>query len=1153
MAMNTPQVQGPDSLLRETLHFSTTAISRFFVGTMDADTVSMEVSIRGSAFTSDPDLILFEGTSWQVPNSLAYPDGLDLQPGSNEIRVRAISASGAVSAPAAISVQLIQESDVGLLADPPTNVSVERFDNAVEIKVEGVDSSYVVGYNFYASLYPGGGLSGYSRVNLHTINTFSVEEETDILSQETVSIEIATTNNQPAAVPLFVKLVGTQIDVLENTLQEDFASEIEVPETTSKVTTTYTVSSVREVQKFAFLHSRSGGPTTTPPTITIGAFGSMLDTEPLYYVVTAVYFDPTDLIEFESSFSVEVVANPLRVRASVGSFPVVTRQHLTREFIGSVFRSNPQLKVEAGSVLRDTIIDPFASEAERVRFLVDFLHRTQSFASLLQVDDPQNTGVSAAVSTTSYKQALKRAFNIVKDSQVQGILDMAFEHLASNFGVSRLPGTFARGEVTFYTTIRPTQTLSVPIGTTVAAGSVQFKTTRAVEIPFSQVASFRDQKTGRYTVTVPVQAVNAGVSGNIGSGQIRRIQSSLPGLSVINNANTFGGKNTETNLQLATRTQNALASVDSGTARGYLQTIASVPGILTAEVVPAMHELMMRDFEESENRHYGGKVDIWVQGENLAQVTDTFAFAFDIANNIQFELLSNPANLTFRALDPTLSVENPLVELLDYPTVGYSFRNATTGQAFDLTDVTLTSYNIIQLSTAVAQPTVSLTDVVLGDYRKRTSNTFTFSRQPVRSIVEVVGTVSGTLPTEAYSLSRPSSPLREGRSSIAGDYLTIVGTTDDNGDPLPTGNSITVTDESHVLIGEALEYVDNLGANPLTIVVYNEDRTIEYKGPNHPSGMPDYTIVLGDETTSVSIKRIPSGDLVSGQVVSVDYQHDENFTVRYNTNLMVSIAQDDVNEQRHVTADVLVKEAIAVPVDIAATIVLKKGTVQSTADLNIRTNLGNQFKSLRLNDPIRQSDVAATIDNTAGVSYVLLPLTLMVRAEGSIVLNESITTSQPGDVVYLPIYSNPSVSVWLLKQELDSATTNGGGPTDQYRAVLQNDLELALQTALPGPSLASEAGRTYIIGSEGLVIQGYSDDTTLEAEGYNTAAEREAERLSRTANRILVSTLVNDSPNAYSYKTTYIAGIDKGAKNIEGNAATYLTLGEVTLTFDEDR
>ena len=1152
MSANPPLITGPDNVARQKLVFSSTLTSRFFTGTMDSDTVDMEVSVRGGGFTNNPDFIVFEGTSWTVPNPAAFPSGLPLLSGQNTVRVRSVSSNGSVSDTAQVTVTVVRESDVGIVAEPPTDISVEKFDDSVTLKVRGIENnSTFQGINFYASQFAGGGVTGYQRINLETvIDSSTVEERNELGAQEQI-FDIATDGmGDPAADPLFVKVAQTQVDENDTTLQTDFALATLIPETVTQVATSYTVSEIDQYQEYGFAHSRSASPTSTPPTVSVGAFAALTNDDPLYYVATAIYYDATTQTEVESSFSPEVVANPLKVRVAVGNFPVVTRQQLVRDYITAVFRSNPQIKVEPGSVLRDTVIDPFANEAERIRFIVDFLHRAQSFASLLAVDDPNNTGESQPVSSSTYKQALKKAFSLTRDTDTQAIIDRAFEQIASNVGKARLPGRFSRGEVLFFTTTQPTRTITIPLGTLVAAGSTQFRTTRSAEIPLSNLASFRDPTTGRFSISVPVQAITAGSSGNVGAGQVRRIVSSLPGVSVTNTSALFGGTSTETNKQLAERSQRAIAAADTGTAQGYLQTAAGVPGVVQARVVAAGDPLMQRDFDSTALEHRGGKVDIWVQGDNLATVTDTFAFSFDVANNIQFEIL-DATNLDFRAVDDNLSDDKPIVEMLDFPSAGFEFRNATTGQIFDLTDVTITSFNTIQLSTDVAQPSVSLTDVVLGDYRRRTTNQFVLPRQPVREITSVVGQVSGTLPADSFDLVRSSSPLINGRSSLAGDFLTITGTTDTEGNSIPSGDFISVDNEQHVMLGEFDEPLNNLGVNELTIVVTDINGLVTYRGPNDPSGVSDYTIVPGSETEAVALRRVTGSAITSGETVLVSYEHDENFVVTYETNLTVSTVQDDVDSQRHVTADVLVKDAVKIPVDIAATVVLQRGAIQSTVDQSLRTNLANLFQALRLGDPLRQSDVIASMDNTSGVSYVVTPLTKLVRQAGAGVVREFLVTTQSSDITFINTYSSATVAAWLVRDQLSSATNDNGGPNNEFRAVFEDSLETSLQS-LPVVTSGLQDGFSYIIGAEGAVIPGLSDDTTLESEGFTTSEEKVARRKELTANRVIVTTAIGDSPLNHEYAVTYITASEEATYNINTSEAEYLALGEVEFTFDED-
>ena len=402
------------------------------------------------------------------------------------------------------------------------------------------------------------------------------------------------------------------------------------------------------------------------------------------------------------------------------------------------------------------------------------------------------------------------------DNDVQGVIDSAFDAYGSNFGVPRRAGVAAQGEVTLYTKTRPTNTVSILIGTVVAAGAQNFTTTREAVIDVNQLAAYYNPVNGRYSVTVPIRAAVAGSSGNVGIGQITSVTGTTTGLTAFNSGATFGGTDIESNLEYTARVMNTLASVDSGTAQGYTETAANTPGIVKANVVAAGDPMMQRDLD-SEGVHRGGKVDVWVQGSNTATITDPFAFAFDIAQDIQFEVQGDPADLIFVAIDPTLSAESPIVELLDYPDAGYEFRNASTGEVFDLTGYQITNFNTVQLSREVDQPSVTFADVVLGSYRRRSGNRFVFPRQPVSSVASVVGVVSGELPTQAWEVVYPDAPLQLGRSSLASAFVDITGYTNELGEQVPSGDLITVTDEPHVLVGLYPEFLDNLGANFLTI------------------------------------------------------------------------------------------------------------------------------------------------------------------------------------------------------------------------------------------------------------------------------------------------------------------------------------------------
>jgi uncharacterized phage protein gp47/JayE len=1171
-----PKVYGPDGVLRETTVYSTTIPNQFYSGVIDSDTVDMEISVRGGAFVSDPDFIVFEGTTFQIPNPAAFGDGLELAAGKNVIRVRAISFSGAVSTSAEIQATLVQQADIGVIATVPTNMSVEQTNDSVLLRIEGVTDPRFRGLNFYASQFSGGGATGYQRVNINIISDFEPEYETQPLASFQSDNALATNpDGTVAADPLYIKVEETQTkggDLIQNLedvvltpelaaaiteteqanlLKTDFVEQFEVPEGTTSIRSSYLLETLVERLFYSFDHNRLAGPTNTPATVPIGAFAALSTDQPLFYVARSIFYDEASLTEVESSNSIEVVGSPTIVTLTIGAFPTVSQLQIQQNTISDLLRTQPEVSLQPGAVIRDVFIDPFSGEVVRIRFLTDFLHRSQAFDTLLAIDGLTPSGNPVPVTNSAYKTALQAAFQLQRPEDVQFLIDQTFAQLAARNGVVRRSGLQARGIVTFFTRATPTRTMVITLGTRVSSGSVTYATTEDSRIPVENSAAYFDPTTGLFSVDVTVQAEQAGVSGNVSRGQISSIISNVPGLAVTNQNRTFGGLGAETNIQLATRARSALASVDVGTEQGIRQAAADQAGVEEANVIEAGNSLMQRDFDPTNSVHVGGKADVWIRGVATGTVSDTFAFVFQEAFDVQFQLIGNPLSLIFRSLDPALSVDNPLSEMLDFQAIGLGFRNATSGSYFSLDGYTVMDYRTIQL--APTQPAVTQGDVVLGDYRYTISRDFVLPRQPVNAVVSVTGQVSGLLPAESVQLWRVSDPLVLGRSAQAGAFIRIVPI-----DNVPSGELIAVTSEVHVIIGEFNEFLSNLGVSVLTIAVFNNNRTIQYRGPNDPSGISDYTIIPGTQTEATAIRRIPGGNITSGQTLVVDYSYNENFVVEYTTNQVIATTQNAIDNLKGVTYDVLVKDAVATPLDIAATVVKQTGFPTNSIQSGVQTNLESYLRGLPMGSSVRQSDIITVIDQTSGVSFVTTPLTNLARDAGVVIVREPLTTASKGDTTLLlgtpeQPYSSSTVNVWLIEEELNAATTTGGGSENEFRGVFQDENAMTLQTADPD-SLQSAPDKAYIIGNEGLSIPGYSDDATLVVlYPTATAAEIATTRQGLTANRLMVALSTDDRPSIHAYTVTYIvSAANEGARNINGSELEYFTLGDLVLTVAED-
>jgi len=1171
-----PRFLGPDGQYRTVYSYSTDIPLQFLSGRCDPDTADMQVAIRSEDFVSDADMVAFEGNTFIIPNPSAHPNGLALLPGANRIQVRSVLTNGDATAPAIVDITLSLERDVRSSVLPPTDVSVERMDRMVKISVRGLSDPTVTGYNFYGSSSPGGGLKGYKRINPAVVVTGEPDEATVPIGTMTADAVLALKpDGSPVADPTYFQVLGIEtsrpsgnkldansVISVGNVIKTDFHQVITVPDTVSRIRTTMNVESVESLKVFSFIHDRRSTLTSTQnPAIPDSEFMVLDDSDPIYYVVTAIYY--INGKEYESSYSPEVAASPLVVTPVIATLPTVSRQQIVQSTTSSIFRTHPEVDVKPGSVLRDTFIDPFSTEAERIRFIIGFIQSCQAFSTLLAIDDPGFTGSSLPVSQSPYKQAIKAAFFLQSDLDVQNVIDNAFDRLASSRGIQRRPGSRSRGEVTVYVTQRPTTSIFIPIGTQMTGGGVTVRTTSAGQITSTGAGSSYNPSTGRWSCNVFVQADQPGAAGNLAPGQIRSIRGGASGLQVINESSLYGGRNTESNRELAARCDRALASVDSGTLNGIYQRAVDVAGVQEVAVIYGGHELMMRDIDNT-GRHTGGKVDVWLRGNSTATMTDNFAFSFEIVQDGQFEPVGPLSDLRFRVINPDVTSDNPIIEMIENSAWGIVFKDQDTGKVFNLTGVVIERPDTIVLSSVYNTPLgINITDRFIGTYRFRTSNKHKFIRQPADSILSLVGRVTGTIQSGNYHLFPGSPPLEKGRSQEAGSYLQVtseapVPSSIPQSTPYPDGEVHTFLDRK--------EYLNNLGVNPITIRVWDTTRTIEYYGPYHPSGAKDFSIISEVGETPTALYLTAGSRIEVGMTVLVDYQYDENFTVTYTVNSMIGNVQNAIEPYRHITMDLLAKDAIATGVDLSATIVMVQGQVQSNVDSNVRTALSRFFGSLGLGQSVRQSDIIDVIEGVEGVSYVVVPLTQMSKSDGSIVVREEVVTEEAGtDYFWVSAWSTSSVDVFLLTNPLESGTLDGGGKINDPRGVsivtfdsnmVSSTLDLTLHDAPPnvnGIPIREKPNCAYIIGNSGLWIPGFSDDATLATDyPFATAEERDIRRIEVTADRILVALPKGSKPSDGQYLVSYVVYGDGGVKNLEPSPVEYLQLGNLNFVYDED-
>ena len=1154
----TPQFTSRDGLTSTTdLVFTTNRENVTLSGTVDLNTVDVQVSLNGSAFVSDPTLVLLDGLAFTVPNPNSFPDGLTLQQGNNTIAVRAIDIVGSVSPPATASITRTLGFDTLTEDLIPSGIRLRRRRDVIDLLAAqppdgGEDFFQFRGFNYFASTSPAG-TTGYFKVNDKLVTSISatvIDENTTSLQEAQVEFLLEDFGDEADRVRVRVSVEDTfgnelglvqdnTLDVFPETGTGRFFPGI----TALPLRVAHTVVEVDRTSFVAFRHDRTAG--VEANTLNSDQWADVDDTEPLFYVVQGVFYNVTTQTELETPFSQEVLGAPLVIDTRILDLPGRTQLQVVLDYVVAVQRVNEEITLIPGSTTRDVSIDPFSSEAERLWFMVDFVHRSQSFLTLIQVDDANSDGISDPVISSAYKQALKAALGLTSDSSVQSLIDTQFDKLAGNFTVNRLPGRASVGQVVFHTTTRPAQDITIASGTVVSTPvdeetgvSSSYTVGGTFVLSAVNADAFFNFDTQRYEVIADVVSAVPGSDANQSAEKITIVSGDAGGLSVTNTEATVFGTNRESNAQLAERAQLAFVSVDTGTEGGYARTAAGQVGIIKTKIVKSGDPLMMRDYDEVRSKHIGGKVDIWVQGLQERTVSETFAFSFETARDIRCQII-DVATLTFRVLDDRVTVDTPLVEILDNPAQGLGVRNVTLGQDYDLTGVTIVDFETFQIDAGIQTFTTNIDDIVTSDYRFQSINQFQFSFQPVRRLISVVGEVAGALDIDlGFQLFKTGDPLLEGESTVAKDFLLVNQV---NG--VPSGATITVNDENHVMIGFFEARLQSIGINTATLRVFSEDRTTEYDGPG--SASPDYEVIPGTATSPVSVARSTTSAIVSGQSISVDYDHDENFTVIYVINDLLQQLQKTVNTQRHVTADVLVKQSINNEIDIETTIQLDQGATKDTTDPDVRTNVSTELNTKLVGQGTAQSDMINAIDSTDGVDFQVLPLARMGYADGSRKLRESVLSAN----VRLGTLDIGGNLVYILTNALNSPTIDGGGLETEHKGVFQDDLAMVLSSSLT--NVGVNANQAYIIGAGGAVINGFSDDATLIADGFIN--DIVAERLARTANHAVVSLLgagtPPDAPDTHLYAVSYVVSGDIGPHDIQASDVEFLGLGDLTLTF----
>jgi len=269
--------------------------------------------------------------------------------------------------------------------------------------------------------------------------------------------------------------------------------------------------------------------------------------------------------------------------------------------------SQPNLDTKPGSVTRD-IVDSVASQVAEV------------YDELKNVAD------------------LQSIFNVTGDD---------LTNIGTNFGLSRRTGSKSTGTglLTFRTLDTDVTIAVASVGRTRGADSFLTTATTSIKTTDSnslrstanrfatelQLAGISDQ----FAIEVTFQSQNIGSFGNISSYQL--ISHNIPNVNGITNISSFtGGSDLESDSAFRSRVLSSFIGGNTGTALAYRSMILNISEIVDALVIEPGDPLMTRDGTDvgvdSDGNAIvtepgsGGRVDIYVMGENPQPGTDSYIY-----------------------------------------------------------------------------------------------------------------------------------------------------------------------------------------------------------------------------------------------------------------------------------------------------------------------------------------------------------------------------------------------------------------------------------------------------------------------------------------------------------------------------------------------
>src|SRR5271157_326342 len=585
---------------------------------------------------------------------------------------------------------------------------------------------------------------------------------------------------------------------------------------------------------------------------------SAVTTDIFYAMVSTVIQDPNTHIVYQSQFNGPLTCGFVNLRKvnPTDFLALQTKEIIAGRLIQQISNLYPNLDLKPRSEVRDLYIDPIAVELSNMSVREWFSRCSQSISAISQIDNASGNGISDPVSSSPVKQQIARAYGL-NPTDVQAFISKQFDILAEPAGLTRAGSTASVVTLTFYTYVKPTTSVTIPVGAIVSSTAdsqtpaLNFITTGSATIDAGAANSYFSQQFGWYAVTVPAQCQTSGTVGNVGANTINQAVSNVPaGWNVTNLVSAAFGTDVQSNASLAEQIQaRNVTGVDSGTRNGYFVAASGTPGITKAIVVAAGDLYMLRDYDPVRVKHVFGCVDIYTRGLTFAEQDSITPFEYEntsayggFANYVPLSLVDR--NLLKFSIGGFASFGQDFYTAVEIivqragsnfylGTQNATFDNVTGAIFLDPDDMAyIVTGNAVTQTTAplIIQGVPATNQVAIQTLSTVTANSYTIglfarlqsplsyvpSLQPLISVNSVVGNqATGVVPPTSINLIRTQ------------DFFLLGGSNEDTGTvavdstvSVSTTKTLSITSNT-VPIDSAMDIDYDSGNNVITSKVVN--------------------------------------------------------------------------------------------------------------------------------------------------------------------------------------------------------------------------------------------------------------------------------------------------------------------------------------------